>query len=120
MSDTMKVIFHIDEREKWDLTLANVTNILNQAEEVGHPIEVEILVNAPPVKDLQVGIEEAKVIQDAIADLQERGVVVAACENALRKHDIPEDLLIPDLKLVPAGVYELAEKQGEGFAYIRP
>lgn len=120
MSNPMKVIFHIDEREKWDLTLANVTNILNYAEDIGRPIEVVVLVNAPPVMDLQVGIEESKEIQDAIAGLQERNVVVTACKNALRKHDVPENLLIPDIKLVQAGVAELAEKQEEGFAYIRP
>ncbi len=120
MNNTMKVIFHIDEREKWDLTLANVKNILNEAEVQDRPIEVEVLVNAAPVMDLQVGIEESKEIQDTIAELQERGVVIAACKNALSKHDVPEDLLMPDITLVQAGVFELAEKQGEGFAYIRP
>lgn len=120
MNNPMKVIFHIDEREKWDLTLANVNNLLNYAESIGRPTEVEILVNAPPVMDLQLGIEESKEIQDTISELQERQVVVAACQNALRSHDVPENLLIPDIKLVPAGVGELVEKQEEGFAYIRP
>lgn len=108
----MKVIFHVDEPEKWQLALENVRNFLNAEPEA----EIEVLANSAGVKFYIQGAS----INDLFAELVGEGVCFAACNNALRKfgyrsEDLPEAVIV-----VPAGVVELAERQEKGFAYIKP
>ncbi len=58
---------------------------------------------------------------DAVADLQLAGVEFRACNNTLTRRNIDPKRLIGDVKIVPAGVAEIARLQAkEGFAYIKP
>ncbi len=58
---------------------------------------------------------------DAVADLQLAGVEFRACNNTLKRRNIDPQRLIADVKIVPAGVAEIARLQAkEGFAYIKP
>lgn len=58
---------------------------------------------------------------DAVADLQLAGVEFRACNNTLTRRNIDPQRLIGDVKIVPAGVVEIARLQAkEGFAYIKP
>jgi intracellular sulfur oxidation DsrE/DsrF family protein len=58
---------------------------------------------------------------DAVADLQLAGVEFRVCNNTLTRRNIDPNRLIGDLKIVPAGVAEVARLQAkEGFAYIKP
>lgn len=51
--------------------------------------------------------------------LQAKGVVFAACENAMRAHNVQKEQLLPGVITVPMGVVEIIEKQEEGYSYIR-
>lgn len=112
-----KTIFHVDELEKWGLALGNVRNLVNYCEANGDKYQVEILANAAAVKELK---EQISNHSEAIKGLDEKGVVFAACKNALKGHEIKETELFSFITVVPAGVIELTAKQNEGFAYIRP
>jgi len=58
---------------------------------------------------------------NAVADLQLAGVEFRACNNTLTRRNIDPNRLIGDVKIVPAGVAEIARLQAkEGFAYIKP
>lgn len=58
---------------------------------------------------------------NAVADLQLAGVEFRACNNTLKRRNIDPQRLIADVKIVPAGVVEIARLQAkEGFAYIKP
>jgi intracellular sulfur oxidation DsrE/DsrF family protein len=99
----MKVIFHVDEPEKWQLALENVRNFLNAEPEA----EIEVLANSAGVKFYIQGASA----NDLFAELVGEGVRFAACNNALRKfgyrsEDLPEALLLFRLELV-----ELAARQ---------
>ncbi len=78
----LKALFHVDEMGKWKLTLKNINNFLNGAEDP----DILVVANAVAVKGNNVNLE-----------------------------DIGEFV-----KIVPAGVIEIAKKQMEGYAYIRP
>ncbi len=112
-----KVVFHIDENKKWKLLLANVSNLLDALE--GKSYDVEVVANSEAVKyydtsqDLDTDINTMK-------ELKEKGVDFVACNNALRGNKIEKDHIIDYIRIVPAGVLELVEKQSEGYAYIRP
>ncbi len=51
-------------------------------------------------------------------ELHEHGVEFVVCNNSLAALDQSPDDLYPFMKLVPAGILQLAKKQMQGFAYI--
>lgn len=103
----MKVVFHLDEMEKWPLTLANVNNFLAADPDA----EIIVLANAIAVK----GFVESK--EELIA-LEEK-VQFSACSNALTNFKIDYEQVSENVRIEP-GVYTLAKLQHEGYAYIRP
>jgi len=42
------------------------------------------------------------------------------CRNAIHLYEIPEEELVEERQIVPAGVSELVRRQAQGWAYIRP
>lgn len=120
----MKVIYHVDEMERWPLTLGNVRNMAAYYREHGESFVIEVLANAAAVKAYCGGSANAACgttdLMDDMSGLSEGGIVFTACSNALKANSIKPDQLYPFVKVVPAGVVELAERQAEGYAYIRP
>ncbi len=109
----LKVVFHVDELERWPMVLINAKNFLNAEPDS----QIVILANAAAVVFYQYHSSSLEKIR---FDLKERGVRFKACRNALKENQIPEDSLTDSIQIVPAGVVELARLQQEGFAYIRP
>lgn len=116
----MRVIFHVDELEKWQLTLSNVNNLLTYAKEQQEVAEIIILANSVAVSALSSEGAIKNNIEEQLQSLLANHVGIAACRNALKKENIEESTLITNVNVVPAGVAELVKKQAEGFAYIRP
>lgn len=111
-----QVIYHIDERVKWDLTLGNVKNMVNYYQEQNIDYEIEVLANSEAVCDYQKG----SLIESQIIALSKYNVTFAACHNALNGQKIAEQDLIDPVIVVAAGVVELALRQSVGYSYIKP
>ena len=109
----MNVIFHIDQSAQWPLLIANVHNYRHWLQEQGEAATIEVLINGPAVLDAKLGsdIDLAPLIVDSL---------IAVCANSLRGHDLTASDLQPGLVVVPSGVIELAQRQHNGFAYIKP
>lgn len=112
----MKVIFHIDDPARWPLALGNAENLLAYCKGAGLQCTAELLANGPAVTGCLPGAPLASRM-DALA---REGVLLAACANALRAQGIAPGQLAPFVEVVPAGVAELAGRQAEGYAYIKP
>ncbi|WP_309890610.1 DsrE family protein [Archangium sp.] len=57
----------------------------------------------------------------AVEDLSMQGVEFRVCELTLQSRSIDKGKLLPEAKVVPSGVAEIARLQArEGYAYIRP
>jgi intracellular sulfur oxidation DsrE/DsrF family protein len=57
----------------------------------------------------------------AVTALKAQGVEFLVCNNTLTAHNVPASQLLPEAKLVQAGVVEIARLQAkEGFVYLRP
>lgn len=109
-----KVVFHIDELDKWNLTLGNVKNLINEIEEIDS--KVEVLVNSEAVKGYLLNSYSKD-----LEYLSLNNVVFKVCNNALRKNNISIDILPNFVVVVPAGVFELMRLQNEeSYAYIKP
>lgn len=111
----IKVLFHVDECEKWELVLANCRNLLKAAGE-NRP-EIEVVANSEAVKGM---VQSSDADADLMQQLAGAGVGFIACNNALTGLGIQKEQLLPFVRVVPAGVLELALRQSEGFAYIKP
>jgi len=111
----VRAIFHIDEAEKWRLVIGNAKNLVASAK--GEAWEIEILANSAAVGEFRKG---SSAFANELASLARAGVAIRACANALRGLDIPEGDVPDFAKVVPVGVRELVDRQGEGFAYIKP
>ena len=46
-------------------------------------------------------------------------VSFAVCEMAMKRHNIDKSQLLPGVKTVPDGIYELISRQKEGWGYIK-
>ena len=115
-SNIKKVIFHVNELAKVKIAIANMENMLayydKKKEEV--TVKIELLLNGEAVKAV-----EKNGALDVMA-FQKKGIKVFVCQNSLRANGILENSLQTEVTIVSTGVVTLAEKQWEGYAYIRP
>jgi intracellular sulfur oxidation DsrE/DsrF family protein len=112
---TYKVIFHVDELDKWKLLLKNVSNLLDAIDV--NEYSIEVLANSEAVKFYDSNFNSDISV---IEKLNSNGVKFVACNNALIANKIKSEDLIYVIEVVPVGVLELINKQSEGYAYIKP
>lgn len=112
----IKVILHVDEEGKLEVALGNIKNLLK----LNKDIIIELLVHGYPIFNLKEDYAKEHGVFSDLKDVSDEGVVIAACNNSLNKFKINKDELLTFVKVVPAGVMELIEKQNEGFAYVKP
>lgn len=112
-----KVIFHIDEINKWKLLLGNVSNLLNGID--NEKLYVEVLANSEAVKYYDINQDSYTDI-NTMESLNKKGVKFVACNNALMAYDIKKDNISHFIDIVPAGVVELVKRQSEGYVYVKP
>ncbi len=98
----------------WNLALNNAENI---QEALGKEnVNIEIVAYGPGINMLKFDSETAPRLKKASAD----GVALIACGTTMRKQKLTAKDLDEHIKVVPAGVIEIMNKQREGWAYIKP
>lgn len=116
----MKILFHVDEESRWKVCLGNIYNTLKYYEDKEEKCAVEVVANAAAVRQLaQTGAKEAGIF-DEMSGYIAQGVRFIACRNALKGQNIQAQDLVKGVEVVEGGIIEIAEKQNEGWAYIRP
>jgi hypothetical protein len=113
----IKVIFHIDELNKWKLLLKNVSNLLHAVDV--EKCNIEVMANSEAVKLYTINVDLNSEIS-VMKKLNSKGVKFVACNNALNSYGIKKEDLMECVDIVPVGVLELINKQAEGYAYIKP
>ncbi len=122
----VKVVFHIDEVEKWSLLIANVRNLVKVVDIAASNIVVLVNSKAVIIFDQHTfnGHPFDRKLQpshvDSIQELAEQGIEFFVCQNSLNGLSISVESLPEYVEVVPVGVLELINKQGDGFAYIKP
>ncbi|GAA0788231.1 DsrE family protein [Hathewaya limosa] len=115
----MKVLYHIDNASKWKLTMENAKNMLDEGEKSGENFEIEILANSIAVVNLKEQIAINTKLYMQMDELIKRNVKFAACKKALTKFTIQQEELCAFVQIVPSGVVEVANKENEGYCYIK-
>lgn len=99
-----------------DGTLAGVLrSSQNALAALGPKVRVEAVIQGPGVALLAAGSGSGDTIFGAVAS----GVRVLVCGNSLRSAGVPAEGLLPGVEIVPAAIAHLAERQWDGWAYIR-
>lgn len=115
----MNVLFHIDESSRWNMALGNIQNMIRYMEDQAIPYQIELVANGPAVCELQDSVSEKLGLKEPLCSLSPK-IRICACRNALMGNHITPGFLLPFVDIVPAGVVEIAQRQDDGFSYIKP
>jgi intracellular sulfur oxidation DsrE/DsrF family protein len=110
------VIFQLNEAQgpAWDSIIRHVTNMRKVFEKDGGS-EVEIVFYAQGLKML---LKTNTEFEERLKKLSDEGVVLAACQNAMKVMNVKTEDLFPFASQVDSAIAELARKQEAGWAYI--
>jgi len=110
------VVIQVSENNPaiWNLALNNAENI-QEALGKGN-VNIEIVAYGPGINMLKFDSEAAPRLKKASSD----GVALIACATTMRKQKLTVNDLDEHIKVVPAGVIEIMNKQRDGWAYIKP
>jgi uncharacterized protein len=123
---THHIVFQVDQNDPavMNLTLNNVSNILEYYHSKGEQAEVEVVAYGPGLNMLR---DDKSPVKARLKSIQSGSfpskVAYAACGNTMTNmekaegHAIP---IVPEAKVVTAGVVRLTELQEQGWSYIRP
>lgn len=112
-----KVLLHIDQCERWEMVLKNAQNLMNQYEQRSTPYRIEIVANGEAVAEYALTNLD---LQTAMGELMTQNLRFIACNYALEAAGLTLGDIFPFVEVVPAGVVEIADRQLEGYAYIKP
>ncbi|KRL12374.1 MAG: DsrE family protein [Schleiferilactobacillus perolens] len=110
-----KVVFHIDELEKWAHTMGNIQNLRTYGEQAQINYDIVVLVNGDAIMGFLV-----ENLRDTVGKLEQKKVEFHACNNAMHSHGVTTGQLPTGVIVVPAGVADLIKLQDAGYAYIKP
>lgn len=99
---------------EWQMALINARNVRKAYGD--QPMDVEIVAYGPGLKmfgkdsPLAAGLEEAA----------KSGVKLLVCGNTMRMTHTDRKDLSWMVQVVPSGIVEIMQKQGQGYAYVKP
>lgn len=106
----MKVIFHVIEEDKWQVTIDNAVDVLEQYPDA--QIEIICMSDAARVFGRFVGLHFEKLAQKS-------NVQFVIGEQGLKNNNLSEDMLPVSFIVEPSVVRRIVKLQNEGYAYIR-
>jgi intracellular sulfur oxidation DsrE/DsrF family protein len=119
-----KVAFHIDVNDPatMNLLLGNFANLMAAYAAASDPAQVEIVAYGPGLHMLRA---DTSPVKDRLTALKTQfpGVTYSACHNTLVGMEKTEGhpiVIVPEARVVPAGVVRLVELQEQGYVYIKP
>ncbi|MFN5375971.1 MAG: DsrE family protein, partial [Chitinophagaceae bacterium] len=106
----------------WDLSSSDtavqggVFRQINNARALKPELQIEVVFHGQAVLSL---LKEDKSFEARVKSAKEKGVIIAVCNNSLRRLKIDPSQLMPEATVVPSAVVELITKQSEGWSYLR-
>ena len=118
-----KIVLHVgaNDQDAMKTALGNAKNAYELCMKLGEEITIEIVANSG---GLTMFREDTSPVKQQIAELLkvDPNVVLSGCNNTkmtMEKREGKPITIIPEARLVPAGVLRLAELEGQGYAYVR-
>ena len=110
-----KVVIQLNTADtaSWSSTIGNIRNLQKIWP---NNISIEVVAHG---KGLDLIVANKTHLANDVNALSKEGVVFAACENSMRKHNVTKADLLPVAITVPSGVAELVLKQEQGWGYLK-
>lgn len=119
-AEPVKVVYHLSEGiDQASRAMSNIRNHLRAEPDT----KIVVVANGDGIKFLLAGARErsGKPFDAAVGALTSQRVEFRLCGNTLTAHDVPVSQVLPEAKIIPSGVAEVARLQArEGFVYLRP
>lgn len=115
----IKVVYHVNNSDSASAALNNIRNHLNASPAA----KIVVVTHGPGIDFLLEGAKNANgnPYEIPVQELGDRGVEFKVCKNTLDARKLDKSKLLPDVKIVPSGVAEVARLQAEeGFVYLKP
>jgi hypothetical protein len=110
-----KIVFDISTADTaaYSLVIRQVNNVLK----VAPSTKIEVVFYGKAVYAL---VKDKTTVKEKIDDLvNNKHVVIAACNNSLIRFNLTKDDLILSAIVVPVAILELTDKQEKGWSYIK-
>ncbi|NMP21885.1 hypothetical protein HIJ39_05905 [Sulfobacillus sp. DSM 109850] len=95
------------------MVLRNIVNLMHEMPD----LFIELVVHGA---GLSLAVATETTLKDEIADLQDKGVTIAVCQNTMQAQNLTASDLLPGMTMVRAGIAEIVRRQQEGFSYVKP
>ncbi len=119
-----KIVLHVgaNDQDSMKTALGNAKNATELYAKRGESAAIEIVANSG---GLNMFREDTSPVKQQIAELRKvaPNVVLSGCNNtkiAMEKREGKQMMIIPEARLVPAGIVRMAELEEQGYAYVRP
>lgn len=115
--NSYKVLYVLNngDEKKINGTLRNIRNALEDPRLKGK-VQVELIAFGDGVKIY----EKTGPFENRLKELQQKGVILAMCENTLRERKIDKSALYPFISYVPSGNGEIIIRHSQGWAIVHP
>ena len=113
----LKVVFHINDTNRWPILLSNIKNLRKDLGEAN--IKIKVVANGMAVLAYMPEPDNERILRN-VRELSQVNVTFMACRNSLVGNNVDQKILPSVIEIVPTGIVELVKKQAAGFAYIKP
>jgi intracellular sulfur oxidation DsrE/DsrF family protein len=119
-----KVGLHVDQNDPavMNLALNNIANISTYYTGVADEVQIELVAYGPGLHMLR---DDTSPVKERLTSIKASipDVIFSACNNtkvAMEKAEGHTITIVPQARIVPAGVIRLIELQEAGYAYVKP
>ncbi len=121
-----RVVIQVDQNDPqvMNLALNNARNLLDYYRDRKEDVDVEIVAYGPGLHMLR---DDTSPVKDRIKELANVSfpskIAFSACNNTkegMEKREGHPITIIPQAKIVPAGVVRIMELQEQGYSYVKP
>lgn len=119
VSGQIKVVYHLSDSTQASAALNNIRNHLAAAPKA----KIVVVTHGPGIDFMVDGAKNptGNPYDVPVQELAERGVEFRVCKNTLDGRKIDKSKLLPEARIVPSGVAEIARLQAEeGYVYLKP
>ena len=110
-----KVVFDLTSKDSLDHKA--VLRWVGEVSKAAPDAKMEVVMYGQGVNMVAQG---RSVVSETVTKLaQNKNVSFVVCAVALKNQGIEESQLLPGIKIVPDGIYEIIQKQKEGWGYIK-
>ena len=117
---TMKMVIEVDYAKpaRWGLAIANIKNVMAAFGDNSFKYKLELVVFGPGIRMVMNKFDKKN--EAVLQSLVTYGLKIRACHNTMLKAHLTKKALFPFVKVVPAGVVEIARKQMQGYTFLKP